>query len=86
MQRVAIARALVHRPCLLLADEPTGNLDSVNGSKVLELLAELSNEYHITMLMVTHSHEAARICHQVFEMQDGMMIEKLNGIAQQENR
>ena len=86
MQRVAIARALVHRPCLLLADEPTGNLDSVNGSKVLELLAELSNEYHITMLMVTHSHEAARICHQVFEMRDGMMIEKSNGMTQQENR
>ena len=78
MQRVAIARAIVHRPCLLLADEPTGNLDSMNGAKVLELLEELSEAYQITMLMVTHSHEAAHLCHQIFEMRDGMIIEKKN--------
>ncbi|KAB2643017.1 MAG: ABC transporter ATP-binding protein [Verrucomicrobia bacterium] len=76
MQRVAIARALIHRPSLLLADEPTGNLDSVNGAKVLDLLAQLSDEYHITLLMVTHSHEAARICHTIFEMRDGVIMEK----------
>ena len=76
MQRVAIARALIHRPSLLLADEPTGNLDSVNGAKVLDLLAQLSEEYHITLLMVTHSHEAARICHTIFEMRDGVIMEK----------
>ncbi|MFZ4115292.1 MAG: ABC transporter ATP-binding protein [Chthoniobacterales bacterium] len=76
MQRVAIARALVHRPSLLLADEPTGNLDSVNGTKILDLIAELSEEYQITTLMVTHSHEAARICHHIFEMCDGKMLEK----------
>jgi ABC-type lipoprotein export system ATPase subunit len=76
MQRVAIARAIVHRPSLVLADEPTGNLDSVNGGKVLDLLAELSNENHITLLMVTHSHEAARICDRIFEMCDGVIIEK----------
>ena len=74
MQRVAIARALIHRPCIVLADEPTGNLDSVNGANVLELLAQLSDEYQITMLMVTHSHEATHICHDVVEMQDGRII------------
>jgi putative ABC transport system ATP-binding protein len=86
MQRVAIARALVHRPSLLLADEPTGNLDSLNGSKVLDLIAELSDEYNITMLMVTHSHEAARICHHIFEMRDGIMIKKSGEMAKEENR
>jgi ABC-type lipoprotein export system ATPase subunit len=76
MQRVAIARAIIHRPSLLLADEPTGNLDSVNGQKILQLLAELSEQYQIAMLMVTHSHEAAQICHQILEMRDGVIVER----------
>ena len=74
MQRVAIARALAHRPNLLLADEPTGNLDSVNGENILDLLAELSNDFHTAMLMVTHSTEAARICHRVLHMRDGTIV------------
>jgi ABC-type lipoprotein export system ATPase subunit len=74
MQRVAIARALAHRPSLLLADEPTGNLDSVNGENILDLLAELSNDFHTAMLMVTHSTEAARICHRVLHMRDGTLV------------
>ena len=77
MQRTAIARALVHRPSLVLADEPTGNLDSINGAKALDLLAELSDEYKITMLMVTHSHEATHICDHVFEMNDGMITSSI---------
>ncbi len=68
MQRVAIARALAHRPALILADEPTGNLDSVNGENILDLLAELSTELRTTMLMVTHSPDAARICHRCLHM------------------
>jgi ABC-type lipoprotein export system ATPase subunit len=74
MQRVAIARALAHRPNLLLADEPTGNLDSVNGENILDLLAELSNDFHTALLMVTHSTEAARICHRVLHMRDGTIV------------
>jgi ABC-type lipoprotein export system ATPase subunit len=74
MQRVAIARALAHRPSLLLADEPTGNLDSANGENILDLLAELSNDFHTAMLMVTHSTEAARICHRVLHMRDGLIV------------
>jgi putative ABC transport system ATP-binding protein len=76
MQRVAIARALAHRPVLLLADEPTGNLDSANGENILDLLAELSTEHHIAMLMVTHSTEAARICHRSLHMKDGVIVKE----------
>jgi len=73
MQRVAIARALANRPALLLADEPTGNLDSANGENILNLLAEISDESQAALLMVTHSTEAARICHRVIHMLDGVI-------------
>jgi ABC-type lipoprotein export system ATPase subunit len=76
MQRVAIARALANRPALLLADEPTGNLDSVNGENILNLLAEISDESQTALLMVTHSTEAARICHRVLHMRDGAIIDE----------
>jgi putative ABC transport system ATP-binding protein len=76
MQRVAIARALAHRPALILADEPTGNLDSVNGENILDLLAELSTELRTTMLMVTHSPDAARICHRSLHMRDGIIVKE----------
>ena len=79
MQRVAIARALAHRPELILADEPTGNLDSVNGENILDLLAELSTELKIAMLMVTHSSEAARICHRSLHMRDGVIVKETLG-------
>jgi len=74
MQRIAIARALVHRPGLILADEPTGNLDSANGENILDLLAELSTEFNTAMLMVTHSSDAARICHRTLHMRDGVIV------------
>ena len=76
MQRVAIARALAHKPVLLLADEPTGNLDSANGENILDLLAELSTELKTAMLMVTHSADAARICHRSLHMRDGVIVKE----------
>lgn len=74
MQRVAIARALVHEPALLLADEPTGNLDSANGDNILALLEGLSEETGTSLVLVTHSPEATRICHRVLRMKDGRML------------
>ncbi len=74
MQRVAIARALVHRPDLLLADEPTGNLDSANGANILALLRELSDETGTALVLVTHSPEATRICHRVIHLRDGAVV------------
>ena len=74
MQRVAIARAVVHRPALILADEPTGNLDSTTGTQVLNLLREISEENDAAVLMVTHSEEAASTCHRVLRMLDGKLV------------
>ena len=73
MQRVAIARALVHRPRLLLADEPTGNLDSRNGQRILELLRELTDATGTALVLVTHSPEAAAICHREIRLRDGLI-------------
>ena len=73
-QRVAIARALVHRPALLLADEPTGNLDSANGDNILALLRELTDETGTALVLVTHSEEAAAICHRRVRLRDGRVV------------
>ena len=75
MQRVAIARALSIRPRMILADEPTGNLDSKTGEAILDLLESLSDRHEIAMLMVTHSREVTRICSRVVEMRDGLLLE-----------
>jgi putative ABC transport system ATP-binding protein len=71
MQRAAIARALVHQPSLLVADEPTGNLDSENGANVLALIAELNKELGVTVLMATHAADVASAASRVLRMKDG---------------
>ncbi|HXX17002.1 MAG TPA: ABC transporter ATP-binding protein [Candidatus Eremiobacteraceae bacterium] len=71
MQRVAIARALVHSPKLLLADEPTGNLDTVTGGLILRLLQRLTRQHHTATIMATHSSEAAEICDTLVRLRDG---------------
>jgi putative ABC transport system ATP-binding protein len=74
-QRVAIARALIFRPPLLLADEPTGNLDSATGDEILRLLDELQKEYQSTLLMVTHNAEAASCCNRIITLHDGQIAQ-----------
>ena len=74
MQRVAIARALVNGPRLLLADEPTGNLDSAAGRSIMELLQRINREQAVTMLMATHSQEAAAFASRVIRMKDGQIV------------
>lgn len=71
MQRAAIARALIHKPSLLVADEPTGNLDSENGANVLALIAELNQELGVTVLMATHAADVAGAASRVVKMKDG---------------
>ena len=73
-QRVSIARALLNDPKLILADEPTGNLDSQNGRRILDLMRELLCSQNIALLLVTHSEEAAAICNTTWKMQDGNLI------------
>ena len=75
MQRVAIARALVHSPKVLLADEPTGNLDNTTGSQILDLLLCLTRERNTATLMATHSVEAAGIADVVITLRDGRMVD-----------
>jgi putative ABC transport system ATP-binding protein len=70
-QRTAIARALVHRPSLLIADEPTGNLDTASAKRVLELFRQIARERLTTLVIVTHSAEVAEAASRVVEMRDG---------------
>lgn len=74
-QRIAICRALIHKPLLLLADEPTGNLDVETGSEVLNLLNQLIRDNHMTTLMVTHSPEVAQLADRVMTIRDGALVE-----------
>ena len=75
-QRVALARALVHDPLLILADEPTGNLDEETGAQVMSLLAYLAREQNRTLLMVTHNQEAASHADRVLRLTHGQLVEE----------
>src|SRR5581483_10138936 len=74
-QRVAIARAIVNQPAILLADEPTGNLDTENSKAVLRLLRDLNDRLGQTILMITHNPEAAAYGHRIVTMRDGRIVE-----------
>ncbi len=76
-QRVAVARALIHDPVLLLADEPTGNLDSKTGSKILDLLRNLAMDRGATLLAVTHSKEVAGSADRILRIEEGRLVEAL---------
>ncbi|HYS22572.1 MAG TPA: ATP-binding cassette domain-containing protein, partial [Candidatus Eisenbacteria bacterium] len=75
MQRVAIARALIHSPSILLADEPTGNLDTTTGNVILELLRHLTREQNTATIIATHSVEAASLANTVVRLRDGKIEE-----------
>lgn len=75
MQRVAIARAMVNRPEILLADEPTGNLDTQRSEEIVHVLKTLNREEGLTIIMVTHNRDLARVADGLFEMRDGQICE-----------
>ena len=74
-QRVALARAVVTRPAIVLADEPTGNLDSENSAIVLKMFQELNERFNQTIVMITHNPEAAAACRRIIQMRDGLIVE-----------
>ena len=74
-QRVAIARALVSKPAIVLADEPTGNLDSMTSSDVLSLLKVTSTEFHQTLVMITHNNEIAQLADRIIRIEDGKIVQ-----------
>jgi putative ABC transport system ATP-binding protein len=74
-QRVALARAVINRPSIILADEPTGNLDTENSEIVLEMFKELNEKYNQTIIMITHNPEAAAVCSRIIRMRDGHVVD-----------
>ena len=76
-QRVAISRALINNPDLILADEPTGNLDSKSGKIVIDALNKISKEYHKTIVMVTHDPQMASYCDRIILLKDGKILEEI---------
>ena len=75
-QRVALARALVTDPALVLADEPTGNLDAMTGADILRMLSDLSGDGKTSLVMVTHSPAAAAVCDRTLSLEDGVLVRK----------
>ncbi|HEY2932474.1 MAG TPA: ABC transporter ATP-binding protein [Acidobacteriota bacterium] len=80
-QRVAVARAIVNRPAILLADEPTGNLDSSNSERVLALLKSLNEQYQQTVIMITHDPDAASYASRIVEMKDGRILNRVQHVV-----
>ena len=76
-QRVAIARALITKPAIILADEPTGNLDSKTSADVLGLLKRTSMEFNQTIVMITHNNEIAQLADRIVRIEDGRIVEKM---------
>jgi putative ABC transport system ATP-binding protein len=76
-QRVAIARALINRPPLVLADEPTGNLDSRNATEILDLLTTLRGQYHTTILLASHDPQVAARCERLIRLRDGAVVDDI---------
>jgi putative ABC transport system ATP-binding protein len=74
-QRVALARAIINKPAIILADEPTGNLDTENSQIVLDMFRELNQEFGQTIIMITHNPEAAEACSRIIRMRDGHIVE-----------
>ncbi len=75
-QRVALARAIVNNPAIILADEPTGNLDTENSEIVLNMFRELNEKFNQTIIMITHNPEAAAVCSRIIRMRDGVIDEQ----------
>jgi len=73
-QRVAIARAVINKPIVILADEPTGNLDSENSQKVMEIFKELNKQYSVSIVIATHDEEVAGFCDEIRYMKDGILM------------
>ena len=78
-QRVAIARALITKPAIILADEPTGNLDSKTSADVLGLIKRTSTEFHQTVVMITHNNDIARLADRIVRIEDGKIVGKIVG-------
>jgi putative ABC transport system ATP-binding protein len=79
-QRVALARAVVTRPAIILADEPTGNLDTENSAIVLNMFQELNYRFNQTIVMITHNPEAAAMCRRIVQMRDGQIVEPAQNV------
>jgi putative ABC transport system ATP-binding protein len=79
-QRVALARAIVTRPAIILADEPTGNLDTENSAIVLNMFQEMNYRFNQTIVMITHNPEAAAMCRRIVQMRDGQIIAPGGGL------
>ena len=75
-QRVALARAVVNNPAIILADEPTGNLDTENSQIVLNMFRELNEKFNQTIIMITHNPEAAAVCSRTIRMRDGLIVDE----------
>ncbi|MOA24198.1 Lipoprotein-releasing system ATP-binding protein LolD [compost metagenome] len=75
-QRIAIARAIAHKPKLILADEPTAELDSITGIKIMKVFRDLINEYGLSVILTSHDPEIIEIVDQVYELEDGLIVSR----------